>query len=228
MAVKKNRGRFIKSTAKKYEGIRKKQALANKYLKTAKANIGVNHRSYVATMDKIHMFQKMHGQSRKQTLSMEALRTGDVEMYEQLLDSIIDSTYINPNKYEKHKKNQLEFAIEQGWAKNENEAQKIYDFRNSSLFEELEDLGLSDVPSDILDRAKKYNQADLTLQDFQNMTRAFLKEYKNDDVKSSEFFDYSDKYMKAKQERKEDFDKALNVYFEDEIEGKFLDFLKTF
>lgn len=225
----KNRGRFIKSSAKKYAGLRKKQALANKYLKEARVALGSNHRTYVATMNRIHMFQKKHGQSRKSTLSMESLRTGDVDMYNQLLDSIIDSTYTNPEKYREHKKNQLEFAMTKGWAKTEKEAEEIYNFRNSSLFEELEDLGLSDVPSDILDRVKKYNQADMSLEDFKQMTRTFLRGYDNNSLSSNEFFDYADKYMQARRDREDDFDKAVEAYLEgDEYEISFLEFLKGF
>ena len=139
--AKKNRGRFINPNAKKYttnktfkmntsEGVKKvslkqKQAIANKYLKIARENLGTNHRSYTAVMDRVHAFQKFHGQSKRPTLSMESLKTGDVDIYNQLLDSIIDSTYTNPEKYEKHKANQLDFAIEKGWAKNQKEAEEI-------------------------------------------------------------------------------------------------------
>ena len=243
--AKKNRGRFINPSAKKYttsktfkmntsDGVKKvslkqKQAVANKYLKIARENLGTNHRSYTAVMDRVHAFQKFHGQSKRPTLSMESLKTGDIDIYNQLLDSIIDSTYTNPEKYEKHKTNQLGFAIEKGWAKNQKEAEEIYNFRNSDLFAQLEDLGLSDVPSEILDKAAKYGQADLSLDDFKKMTQTFLRAYDTGDETSNTYFDYADKFMKAKSQRKDDFDKALNEYLKDDtLEDSFLVFLSKF
>lgn len=244
MAKKKNRGKLINPKAKKYSSnklytmntssgpkkvsLKEKQALANNYLKLAKENLGKNHRNYTNVMDKIHMFQRFHGQSKKNTLSMESLRTGDIDMYNQLLDSIIDNTYTNPEKYMKHKENQLEFAIEQGWATNQKEAEEIYNFRNSDLFSQLEDLGLSDVPSDILNKMAEYGQADLSLEDFKKMSQTFLRAYESGDESSSTYFDYADRFMKAKSERKDDFSKALDTYMEDEVQGSFLDYLNEF
>lgn len=241
----KKRGRFINPKAKKYSSernfkiktkdgfkkisLKQKQAIANKYLKESRITLGANHRTYVATMNRIHMFQKKHGQTRKPTLSMESLRTGDVDMYNQLLDSVIDSTFTNPENYQEFKNNQLDFAISKGWAKNYKEAEEIYNFRNSSLFEELEDLNLVDIPSEILDRTMKYGQADMSLEDFKQMTRTYLRGYANESLSSNEFFDYSDKYLEAKKTRKADFDKAVNAYLEDdETTLSFLGFLKQF
>ena len=96
------------------------------------------------------------------------------------------------------------------------------------MFSQLEDLGLSDVPSDILDKAAKYGQADMSLEDFKTMTQTFLRAYESKDETSSTYFDYADRYMKAKSERKDDFDKALKTYLEDDVDGSFLSFLNKF
>lgn len=244
MAIKKNRGGFIKPSAKKWSteknfkikvgdkyekvSLKTKQALANKYLKSARENLGVNHKIYISTMNKVRMFQVKHGQTKRPTLSLESLKTGDIEIYNQLLDSIIDSTYTNPQKYEQYKEQQLDFAIEEGWAKDRKEAQEIYNFRNSDLFEQLEDIGLSDVPSKVLEKAAKYGQADMSLEDFKTMTQTFMRAYDSGDETSKTYFDYADRYLKAKKDRKADFDKALQTYLDDEVEGSFLDFLKEF
>lgn len=243
--MQKKRGRLINPSAKKYSSekrfkiktkdgyskvsLKQKQALANRFLKEARNNLGSNHRTYVATMNRIHMFQKKHGQSRRPTLSTESLRTGDIDMYNQLLDSVIDSTFINPENYQEFKSNQLDFAISKGWAKDYKEAEEIYNFRNSSLFEELEDLNLVDIPSEILDRTMKYGQADMSLEDFKQMTRTYLRGYANKSLSSNEFFDYSDKYLAAKKARKDDFDKAVDTYLENtETTLSFLEFLNQF
>ena len=126
MAIKKNRGGFIKPSAKKWSteknfkikvgdkydkvSLKTKQALANKYLKSDRENLGVNHKIYISTMNKVRMFQVKHGQTKRPTLSLESLKTGDIEIYNQLLDSIIDSTYTNPQKYEQYKEQQLDFV----------------------------------------------------------------------------------------------------------------------
>ena len=119
--MKKKLSRLINPNAKKYTtqknfkitnedgktvkvSLKQKQAMVNRNIRWAKENLpkGSEHRRYKETMDKIHYFQKKHGQTRKNTLSMESLRVKDIDIYDNLLDSILDSTYMNPDNYEKY------------------------------------------------------------------------------------------------------------------------------
>lgn len=186
--------RKINPKAKKYANLRKKQALANKYLKQARKELGVNHKQVMSAMNRLHMFQKKHKQARRQTFSMTDLTTKDVELYEQLLDSVLDSTYLNPSKYKDFESSQLDFAIQQGWAKNQEEAKRVYDFANSDLVEELKDVARIDIPSKIVEKYAKYIQGELTQDDFIQMSRAFMNYYESGEMSTGEFFDFADSF----------------------------------
>lgn len=224
MATKKTY-KAINPKAKKYQSIAKKQALVNKYLRNAKETLGADHRSYVATLEKIHRFQKKHNLTRQSKLSMTGLKTNDVKMYDTLLDSIIDSTFINPEKYKAHVENQAQFFIDQGWGSDEDEVKVFMEFRDSPLFEELEDI--IQVPSSLLDKASEFTQADLSLDDFKQAIRLFMKEYDKHTYSKKEFFEFTDKYMEAKAER-DDFDKAYNEYMQGNTPKSFFDWLNEF
>lgn len=226
MAVK-SKGRNINPKAKKWKALRKKQALTNRYIREARQRLGRDNRYYISTMNKVHMFQKTHRQSRRQYISMEALRTGDIEAYENLLDSILENTYINPEKYEKHKSAQIERAIEEGWAENEEEAELVYEMRNSDLFEELEDIIGENMASEVLDKYAEYVQEELSMDDFYTMLKTYKKGYSNDSETSASFFDYADRFISLMQER-DDITKAAEEYLKDESGLSFEDFLEQF
>ena len=186
--------RYINPKAKKYAGLRKKQATANKYLKQQKKELGKEHRYIKNALDKLDFFQKAHHLDKRPTFSMKGMTTKDVEAYEKLLDSIIDSTYTNPEKYAAHKENQLNFAIEQGWATTKEEAEDVYEFSNSEIVAELKDRGLGDVPSDLVEKYAEYVQANLKPEDFIDMAKLFEEGYSKNKIKADKFFEFADDY----------------------------------
>lgn len=217
--------RPINPKAKKYQGLAKKQAEANRYLKEARQTLGKDHRAYVNAMSKLHMFQRKHGLDRKSTLSMSGLTTKDVELYTELVDSIRDSTYLNPTKYKEHMANQVDYFIREGWGSTPEEVKAFMDFRNSDLFESIADENLP--PSTLLDKAAEYNEGQFTLDEFGNFIRLFMKENSGKPTNKSEFFDYADKLAEAKRDRPDDFDKAVDYYLSSEAEDDF-DFMPSF
>ena len=245
MASKK-RGRSINVKAKKYTtvksfkykdasgeihkiSLRDKTRLANSYLKQAKDTLGSTHKSYIATMAKIHTFQKKHWQTRQGRLSMTDLRTGDIDMYDNLLDSIIESTYMNPEKYATHTKNQTDYFMSQGWGKTEAEVKDYIDFKTSDVFEEIVDLNIP--PSSLFDKAAEYAESDLTIEDFKKTIRTFMKSNRVSGIKKDEaaanFFAYADDYMMLKEERP-DLDKAYEEYMSLDTTETFFEFLDRF
>lgn len=221
--------RKINPKAKKYAGLAKEQAKVNKYLKDARERLGKDHRVYTSTMNRIHMFQKKHHQARKNTLSMTDLKTTDVDMYKELLESIKESTFINPEKYAQHQASQREYFRSQGWGSTDEEVDEFMKFRNSDIFEEMTDQTI--LPSDLLDKSKEYVEAELTLQDFQNTILLWNREHANTgqgvDKDSNKFLAFADKYIDAKSERM-DFDKALDEYLSTNPNMSFFDFLEEF
>ena len=222
-------GRKINPKAKKYESLAKEQAEVNRFLKDAKTRLGSEHRVYVSTMNKIHMFQKKHNQQRKNTLSMTDLKTTDVDMYKELLDSIKESPFINPQKYAEHQANQREYFRSQGWGETDEEVDAFMEFRNSDVFEEMVDQTIP--PSDLVDKAKEYVESDLTLEDFKNTILLWNKEHMNTgqgvDKDANKFMAFADRYIDAKSERM-DFDKALEEYMATNPNMAFFDFLDEF
>lgn len=198
-----------------YIELREKQRLANKYMKDAKERLGENNRYFNSAVNRITMFQKKAGKTPSMRLTMTKLTDENSDKYERLLDSIIDSTYINPEKYELHKQRQLDFAINEGWASNREEAEQIYDFANSELVAELKDMGLGDIPSELVEKYAKYTQSNMTEEDFTDMAKMFMKSYSSGEVSKEQFYDFVDTYAKYNK----DFSRILNAEFASGIES---------
>ena len=224
--------RPINPRAKKYQGLAKKQAEANRYLKEARITLGKDHRAYVNVMSKIHMFQKKHGLDRKNSLSMSGLTTKDIELYTELVDSIRDSTYINPENYEKYMQQQEAFFRKEGWGKTSSEIKAFMDFRDSDVFEEI--AGETVTPSSLLDRAKEYKEGQFNLEEFSQVIQLFMRENAGKKTDKRQFFNFADKFETAKKSRPDDFDKAVDYYLSDDILEDydliptFEDFIKQF
>ena len=185
---------IINKRAKKYESLRQKQALANKYIKQQRTELGESHRFVKSAMERIKTFQNKHDLPNSKRLGMKHLKEEDVESYNQLLDSIIDSTYMNPIRYQEFKESQLEYAVAQGWADDRDEAELIYEFANSDIVDDLKDKASIDIPSKIVEKYAKYMAGRLTKEDFTNMVESFMKRYSSGDLKTGDFFNYADVY----------------------------------
>lgn len=177
-----------------YEELARKQRIANRYLKQARQNFGENHRFVNSAVNRINMFQKKRGKKLTTRLTMSKLTEADVKDYNTLLDSIIESTYLNPEKYEAHKERQLQFAIDEGWANTIEEAEKVYKFANSDIVADLKERGLGDIPSKLVEKYAKYVQGEMSEEDFINMASMYMEKYSEGTMTANEFFDFADTY----------------------------------
>lgn len=176
-----------------YKVLSQKQRVANKYLKDAYDRLGEN-RYYNNAINRVNKFQKDHRQKVSTKLTLRGLTDKDTEKYENILDSIIESTYINPTKYSQHRERQIAFAISEGWAKNEAQAEKVYNFANSDLIDKLKDIGLRDIPSKIVEKYGKYVQGKMSETEFESMSELFLSLYQEGIVDYDDFFQFADDY----------------------------------
>lgn len=225
--------RIINPNAKKYSELRKNQAEVNRWLKSARTSLpnGSQHRAYQGAMNRLHMFQRKHHQTVQNTLSLKGLKTSDIDMYKELLTSMKESTFINPEKYAKHQASQRKFFRDEGWGDTDEEIDEFMKFRDSDLVKELEDYSI--VPSSLLDKASEFAQADMSLSDFKTMILLWQDEQKINNKQEvsknakDEFMKFADNFIDAKQSR-DDFSKALEEYKTGEYPMSFFDFLKQF
>lgn len=202
--------------------LEKKTDLINSYLTDAEKRLGNDHRFYKQTLTKIERFQKKHElQVNPNTLSVSNLKEKDYEIYNNLLDSINDSKYINPYNYKEYVKQQEEIFKKEGWSTDRGSVKAYMNFRDSALFEELVNMNI--LPSQILDKGTEDTlEGDnvLTLNDFKKGIRAFIKSKGKTGVKldkgHQDFVKFIDDYIKLKGERSADFDKGLKEYFSKE------------
>lgn len=193
-----------------YAELSAKQKIANKYLKDARTRLGENNKYYKNAVNRINKFQKKIGKKESTRMTLTKVTEETSRKYEDILDSIIESTYINPEKYETHKEKQLQFAIDTGWAKSREEAERVYDFANSELMEQLKDIGRGDIPSAIIDKYAEYVQGNLSEEEFINMANEFLEGYSDNSensLKYNQFFDFADTYA----EYYSDFEKVVQA-----------------
>ena len=180
-----------------YAELAAKQKIANRYLKVARTRLGENNKYYKNAVKRINKFQQKVGKKESTRMTLTKITEETSQKYEEVLNSIIESTYINPEKYETHKERQLQFAISNGWAKTREEAQNVYDFANSDLMDELKDIGLGDIPSSLVEKYAEYVQGNLSEKDFIKMASMFLEGYSDNSdntLKPNEFFDFADTY----------------------------------
>lgn len=213
------------------------QKQANKYIRLANISIKNNeadsytHRAYINAELRLRKFEKKHGQHNSWLFSMKNLEEEDYDTYEELLKSVTENTRLNPEKAEAHKQSQIKFYQDQGWAVNSQQAEAMYEFKGTEVFEELMEMNLGDIPSELLERYGQFIDADYTEQDFANMITVFNQEKKfgNEDYTSNkDFIEFTDNYIKAMNERQDDFSKAVDDYLEQIKTGTIEDDVDSF
>lgn len=213
------------------------QKEANRYMKYARnelktAENGYLERAFVNANNRMRMFQVKHNQRKGYMFSMKGLEEGDYEVYENLLKSVTENKRLNPELSEKHRQSQIDFYIDKGWAKDRQSAEALFDFKGTTIFEELMENNLSDIPSEILERLGKFIDADYSVEDFGDMISVFTKDLGKQENSYNGFEDfvrYTDVYIESLNER-EDFRKAVTEYLNDESDyyNTFFDFLEEF
>lgn len=175
--------------AKKYKPLREKQATANAMLKEAKERLKEDHRNIKNTKKKITQFYHSRGLKVPSRLSFKSLSTKDLKAYNNLLDSIINDTFINKKKYDKFREKMKENFKEQfGDELDEENMTDFLDIMEHSIVKDLLELGMS--PSDFVELYQEFINDGLSDEEFLILLRDFTREL-GDDYLVDDFFNYA-------------------------------------
>ena len=178
--------------AKKYKPLREKQATANAMLKEAKGRLKEDHRNIKSTKKKIAQFYHSRGLKVPSRLSFKSLTTKDLKAYENLLDSIINDTFINKEKYDKYREKMEENFKEQfGEDLSDEEMVDFLNILNHPIVKDLLDLGMS--PSDFVDLYEQFINDGLSDKEFLMMIGDFARDL-GEDYLVEDFFNYAEEW----------------------------------
>ena len=175
--------------AKKYKPLREKQATANAMLKEAKGRLKEDHRNIKSTKKKIAQFYHSRGLKVPSRLSFKSLSTKDLKAYNNLLDSIINDTFINKEKYTQYRDKMEENFKEQfGDSMPEISMDDFINIMNHPIVKQLLDMGMS--PSDFIEFYQEFIHEGLSDRDFLLMLYDFSNEL-GEDFLIEDFFVYA-------------------------------------
>lgn len=183
-----------RTKAKKYAKVRQLQATANRMLyKSTHIEKSNGKRKQVLAMKR--QFYKTRGIKNPSRLSFRDLSSKDIKAYVNLLESIINNTYINPEKYKQFQDKMRDKFEQQGY---DFEYDDIKDIFDSDIVNELLDLGMS--PSEFWQAYQELSvdYSEMTPDEFMDMLRNFINELKYGDMTIEEFFVYADNYFSKK------------------------------
>lgn len=175
--------------AKKYKELREKQRVANAMIRRAKEYLKPEHKALKNLKAKKKQFYNTRGLKAPAQLSFKNLSRQDLKAYERLLDSIINDTYLNEEKYNKHKAKQEQQFHDMG-VTNVEQAVEVLE---SDIVQDLINLGLS--PSDIIAIIGEYQSRGFDMNDFITMCHFFMSEVNADNMTVDDFFVYADYFM---------------------------------
>lgn len=182
-------------TSKKYAKLRILQARVNKMLyKSTHIEKSNGKRQQVLAMKR--QFYKSRGIKNPSRLSFRNLSTKDIKAYTQLLESIENNTFINPEKYAKYQEKMREKFESYGYNFTFDE---IEDVLNDDVIDDLIKDGMS--PSDfwaIYDDYTKGNTDEERVNEFLKMTLQFKKDFDNNNVTLEDFYVYADAYFSGR------------------------------
>ena len=184
-------------TAKKYADLRAKQRLANQYLYGSKEWLKVDHKERKNALARKRQFYKTRGLRNPSKLSFKNLTTGDLRAYETLLDSIIENTYLNPDKYQKFKESQTQNG-DKAFEKMFDSFEEWDEFRNSDIFSMLIELGLD--PSALYRYIQEWYDGGYTIDEFVEGAQEFIKEYGEGNYTIDEFFEFMDNWKSRREQ----------------------------
>lgn len=199
-----------RAKAKKYASLRAKQAQANKMIREARGRLKSGHNALDRLYEHKKTFYNKRGLKTVGQLSFKNLESKDLGAYEALLDSILNDTYINKEKYESHEEKMKERIKE--WFNNDDVDGAVVDEFNEALegdvFNDL--LSLQLPPSELATLENEYIISGLSTEDFFNMVKGF--DPKNNTI--NDFFVYANDYAEnllREQELKERFDREVEM-----------------
>lgn len=199
-----------RAKAKKYASLRAKQAQANKMIREARGRLKSGHNALDRLYEHKKTFYNKRGLKTVGQLSFKNLESKDLGAYEALLDSILNDTYINKEKYENHEEKMKERIKE--WFNSDDVDGAVVDEFNEALegdvFNDL--LSLQLPPSELATLENEFIISGLSTEDFYNMVKGF--DSKNNTI--NDFFVYANDYAEnllREQELKERFDREVEM-----------------
>lgn len=199
-----------RAKAKKYASLRAKQAQANKMIREARGRLKSGHNALDRLYEHKKTFYNKRGLKTVGQLSFKNLESKDLGAYEALLDSILNDTYINKEKYENHEEKMKQCITE--WFGSDDVDGSVVDEFNEALegdvFNDL--LSLQLPPSELATLENEYIISGLSTEDFYNMVKGF--DSKNNTI--NDFFVYANDYAEnllREQELKERFDREVEM-----------------
>ena len=183
-----------RTSSKKYAEVRKLQARVNKMLyKSTHIEKSNGKRQQVLAMKR--QFYKSRSIKNPSHLSFRDLSPKDIKAYMQLLESIENNTFINPEKYAKYQEKMREKFESYGYDFTYDE---IEDVLNDDVIDDLIKDGMS--PSDfwaVYDDYTKGNTDDERVDEFLKMALQFKRDYDNKSVTLDDFYVYADAFFSA-------------------------------
>lgn len=188
-----------RANAKKYAGLREKQKLANEYLYGSKKYLKEGHKARANALSMKKQFYKSRGVETRGKLSFKNLSKSDLKAYENMLDSIINNTYLNPTKYQEHikkiKENNESRILDMfsGDSTDEDAGAKGFDdFMMSDIISYLINEGIN--PSALMTYIQSWSTGGFSLQQFIDASKRFIEEYEAGNYSISDFFGFMDDY----------------------------------
>lgn len=176
--------------AKKYKELREKQALANRMIKRARVYLKPEHKALKNLKAKKKQFYNTRGIKSPAQLSFVSLSRKDLKAYERLLDSIINDTYLNEEKYNNFKSKREQQFRDMGVE----DVDMAVEVLESDVVADLIALGLS--PSkDIMPVLAQYEQSGFGINEFLSMCHLFMNEINTDNATIDDFFVFADYYI---------------------------------
>lgn len=200
--------------AKKYADLRAKQKLANEMLYGAKNYLNKDHSAIKNALQRKKKFYSKRGLKNPPKLSFKNLTVKDLPMYEQLLDSIINNTYLNPLKYQQHIDKLKENTSKQILDAFGGNAEEYDSFLESDVFKQLIDMGVN--PSNLINYMEDFYTNGFDLADFIAMSRAFMQETNAGSFTVDDFFIFADSWQDEKQNKEPDdtFKEQAKAWYE--------------
>ena len=187
-----------RTSAKKYAHIRILQAQANKMLYKS-THIEKSHGKRKQVLAMKRQFYKSRGIKNPSRLSFRDLSPKDIKAYEKLLKSIVENTYINPEKYKQYQQKMRDKFESYGYNFEFEEIQGVLDDDFvKSMLDEL-DMSPSDfwqVYNDI-----KGEDANVNEQDFIEMLIDFRNEVDTGGITVDDFYVYADAWLNQRADR---------------------------
>lgn len=187
--------------AKKYADLRAKQAMANQMLYGSKKYLKTDHSARQNALQRKKNFYNKRGLKNPSRLSFKNLTVKDLKAYETLLDSIINNTYLNPDKYKDHLKKIKENVSQNVLDAFGGSAEEYDDFMESDIFKMLIDMGID--PSTLVRYMQEFANSGLSINDFITASREFIQGVDAGNYTIDSYFSYMDEWQDAQRENDE-------------------------